>query len=198
MFVNRAILWPAPGNAPALRDILTSAAPPSGERRVVAQRLWGDAPAFTVNTVFDSLADLEAWRRSWRPNPDVAQHFDRPPTVAFWEAPQGVRANPAARFTVRFTYNPAIGKGRELREVVEQRVGDLQAAGQMNNVWVRISGGPLSIALVSAHESLASIEKVRAANLADPATQSFAQRLTPLLAAPLESPEVFELLTTPA
>jgi hypothetical protein len=197
MFVSRALLWAAPGKAPALRDALLKATP-SGDQVIIAQRLWGDAPMFSVNRAFDSLAALEEWRRSWQPDPAVAQHFGRAPASELWEVPQALGTAPTPRFTVRWTYDPGAGKATELRKVVEQRDAEMTAAGRTVSVWTRVSGGPLSIAVVSSHDSLSSIEKIRAAALSDPAGQTYQQRLAPLLAAPAHAPDWFEILRTPA
>ena len=196
MFVSRALLWAAPGKAPALRDALISATR-SGDQADIAQRLWGDAAMFSVNRAFDSLAALEEWRRSWQPDPAVAQHFGRAPASELWEVPQALGTAPAPRYAVRWTYDPATGNGTELRKVVEQRVAEMTAVGRTVRAWMRVSGGPLSIAVVSSHVSLSSIEKIHAAALSDPANQTYQQRLAPLLAAPLHAPDWFEILTTP-
>lgn len=197
MFVMRALLWPAPGKAPALRDALLSTAK-ADPQSIIAQRLWGEAPMFSVNRAFPDLAALDTWRRSWRPSPTVAEHFGRPPSSALWEVPQAPTGAPAATFTVRFTFEAAAGKGRELRELLEQRRTELASSGRNSSLWVRVSGGPLSLAMVAGHDSLAAIEQVRAAALADPATQTYQQRLTPLLATSVEAPDWFEILSSPA
>jgi len=198
MFISRALLWPAAAKAFALRDALLTVTN-AGNQPIIAQRLWGESPVFAVLWAFPTLAEFDEWRRSWKPDPSVAEHFGRPPSTALWEIPQATTGGlrPAGKFTTRWTYDPAPGKGRELRELLEQRTKEVAAAGRTASIWVRVSGGPLSLAMVAELDSLAALEQLRAARLADPATQTFMQRLTPLLAAPPETPDIFEILSSP-
>ena len=194
MFVHRAVLRPAIGRAVALRDRLVTAA--RSDQAVVAQRIWGE-PLFTVLRPFETLAALQTWRDGWQPDPAVAKELGHVPVTELWEVPP-LAGGQVAKYSIRFTYHPSHGKIRELRDLLEQQAKEANAGGGRNSVWIRVSGGPQSLAFIGAHESLGAFEKVRATALAAPASQQFSERVAALVAKPVESPDVFEILTAPS
>jgi len=196
VFIHRALLRPAIGRTTALRDLLEAAA--RLDQSIVSQRVWGE-PLFVVLRTFTSLAALQTWRDGWQPDPAVAKEFGHVAVTELWEweVPQ-LAAGPVSKYSTRVAYHPAGGKNRELRDLLEQRAKELMDAGGGHvTVWSRVSGGPQSFVLYGFHESLDAWEQVRAARLADPATQQFNVRVAALVAKPVESADVFEFLARP-
>lgn len=194
MFVHRAVLRPAIGRGVALRDRLVTAA--KSDQAGVAQRIWGE-PLFVVLRRFETLAALQTWRDGWQPDPAVAKELGHVPVTELWEVPP-LAGGQVAKYSIRFTYHPSHGKIRELRDLLEQQAKEANAGGGRNSVWIRVSGGPQSLARIGAHESLGAFEKARATALAAPASQQFQERVAALVAKPVESPDVFEILTAPS
>jgi hypothetical protein len=190
VFIQRAVLRPAIGRTAALRDLLVTAV--RSDQTAVAQRIWGE-PLFTVLRPFETLAALQTWRDGWQPNPAVAKELGHVPVAELWEVPP-LPVGQVVKYTSRFTYHPSGGKARELRDLLEQRAKDANAGGGRNTVWLGVSGGAQSLAIIGSHDSLGALEKVRATVLADPATQKFSERVAALVAKPVESPDVFEIL----
>ncbi|MGI8551562.1 MAG: hypothetical protein ACR2PL_12385, partial [Dehalococcoidia bacterium] len=156
-------------------------------------------PLFVALRAFDSLDAYQQFRGSFQPNPQLGQKLptllSAAPSSEMWEIPGAGLSGPVARFTVRFTYYPAQGKLAELQQAIQGRVNAVVAAGSRTSLWLLVSGGPNAIASVTGFDRLADIEQVRARNLADPAARAYSQSLNALLAAPVESPDTFEILT---
>lgn len=198
MFFTRTLFHAAPGQAPAIRDLMLTTVR-AGDGVIVAQRLFGAVPQLVLLRVFDTLDAYESWRQSWQPDPAVARQFPTllraAPSSELWEVPGGPGGGTPARYTVRFTYYPAAGAYPQLRDAIQARVTALQAAGRRSSLWLQVTGGPFAVSTVTGFDRLSEIEQARAANLADPAFQEAARAMAPLLAAPVETPDMFEILT---
>jgi hypothetical protein len=201
MFVSRAPFHAAPGQAPALRDLLLGTVAPDNPV-VVAQRLFGEVPRLVVPRAFESLDAYSSWRDTWRPNPAVGGQFPTLPRAApsseLWEVPGLAGGGPISRFSSRITYTPAAGKNFELREVIQAWVDARRAAGRTSSLWLQVTGGPFAISVVTGFDSLGAFEKMRAQNLSDPAVRKLVHDLAPLVAAPVEAPDLFEIIARPA
>jgi len=83
-------------------------------------------------------------------------------------------------------YHPALGKGPELRALLEQRVKTNQSNGQSVALAVQMLGGeegnPYTV--VFRRQDLAALEAFRRSNQADPARQEYQAKLQSLLARP--------------
>jgi hypothetical protein len=199
VFVQRVVFEPKPGKIDALRDILlaasTAAAPVS-----IARRLFGPTQMLVLNRQHADMAAYQKWVESFTPNPAVADACTSIQTE-FWEVttpfPGPVTA---ARFTVRSTWHAANGPALvQLLKEVTQQTERLNATGGCACLQHAVYGETLAIARVSLFPSLAEVEKDRASRVITRSdeTQAFAERIKPLMAAPLHS-DLYQLLNAPA
>ncbi len=203
MFINRVVFKGAPGQLGPLGDALRRLIQP-GDGSVLAMRLWGDGPYFALLRAYETLDAVQKAREAFTPDPAFAARLPTlltvPPISELWELPDVSTANPPAgvgRFTTRFSFAPAPGNGADVLAAVRETAQRLTAAGNPHSLWLRVSGGPATVGMVGSFENLAALEKARAAALADPALRERTLKLIPLLAAPVETPDVFELLVRP-
>ena len=205
MFFNRMLFKGAPGQLPALRQAMRGVIQP-GSPLVLAERLWGDGPCFALLRAFETLDELEKARDAAFAGPPpfsvVAPLLREPPANELWELPDISLANPPAagagtgRFTVRWRFDPVIGKGGELIQAVRGMAADI-GGDRPSSFWLRVAGGPFSVGLVYAYESLAAIEQARAAAMANPRIIEHRQKLACLVTPPNDTPEIFEILVRP-
>ena len=83
----------------------------------------------------------------------------------------------------RFTYSPAMGKGRELRALVQERMNKAQAQGRDVSVSIPVFGDDVgSVVVTLRFNDLVEFEKRRAENRADKDVQEFVGKVTSLSA----------------
>jgi len=197
-FLHRVIYHPAPGQGPALRELLLSQH--WAGRWSLSTRLWGQGGQFRVNHFAGSLAELEAGG-ALRPNPAIASPLQTLlATTPRFELEEALTPTPQADFTyvVRFAYEPAQGKVMELRRQVEAYVAERRTAGANLSCGRNVSSGLQAVFVQAFFADLAALQAARARTLADPATQAYGELLAGLLARPADAPEVYQVLARSA
>jgi hypothetical protein len=184
---------PALGKGPALRAALeahTKASSAAGGRYGLQQRLYASEAAFINLIQFDGLAALDADRAA-SPTDSARQariakineNLGRPQSTALFETLVPVNAATPPAYTMRVNFTPALGKGPELRKVLEERVrAGTQKGSLATGLGTQVApedGASFSINVLFAN--LATYEEFRAANQSDPSFQAFQTRLAGLL-----------------
>ena len=80
-------------------------------------------------------------------------------------------------FISRFTYTPAMGKARDLRTLVEERIKKAQAAGRDISMSTPLFGDVPALVVTTRYNDLAAFEKGRVQNLADKDLQEYLDKL---------------------
>jgi len=197
MFYYRRRYQPAPGRGPELRALLVSR--PWLGQGAVSVRLAGPALEGRVITFHDSLAALEQHLEGARASvPEGPLPFGpllaSSPSIEQVERLQTAPAGPPPGVVVESVFEFAPGKGRELRSLLEELAARRNAQGGRMGIGTRVSGGAPAHLITSFHPDLASVEKARATQLADPEAPARAQRLAALLARPADLPEIFKIV----
>lgn len=91
-------------------------------------------------------------------------------------------------YTQRVTYYPAVGKGPELRALLEERVKHVQSAGAEVALGVRMFGGPAGNPYIVnlRFQDLAAVEAYRRRNQADPAFAAYNAKVATTLSCAAE------------
>jgi hypothetical protein len=186
---------PALGKGPALRAALeahTKASNAAGGGYGLQQRLYASESAFVNLIQFDGLAALDADRAASPNDParqariaKINECLGRPQSTALFEGlvPNAATTPPA--YVMRVNFTPALGKGPELRKVLEERVrAGTQKGSLATGLGTQVApedGVSFWINILFAN--LAGLEEFRAANQSDPSFQAFQTRLAGLIAA---------------
>lgn len=197
MYIHRESSYPAQGKGRELRALL--------EERVKAQQASGQAVSLGVqlfagpegmsyirNARHEDLAAYEAARRRNQSDPafpayqaKVATLISRPNSSQLFEV---LIPNPAGNplrapyFTQRALGYPAVGKGPELRAIMEERVKGLQSSGQRATLGVSVYGTDgQEFTTTLAFQDLAALESYRRRNQSDPAFQAYVAKVNPLI-----------------
>jgi NIPSNAP len=93
-------------------------------------------------------------------------------------------------FIQRFTLTPALGKGRELRVLVEEYAKKRQGQGLANSLATSVFGDVPSLVVTTRFNDLAEFEKLRAKNIADKDWQEYVGKLNSMATVKAELLEV--------
>jgi len=101
-------------------------------------------------------------------------------------------------FIQRITLSPAVGKGRELRTLTEDRVKKGQAQGQPISLATPVFGDDMgSLVVTVRYDDLAELEKVRARNAADKDFQDYVGKVSSMATSRFELLEVLVPFQSP-
>ena len=94
-------------------------------------------------------------------------------------------------FIQRITISPALGKGRELRVLVEENIKQGQAQGRQASLTTPAFGDDMgSVVITVRFNDLAELEKTRAHNATDKAWQEYVGKVSAIATAKFELFEV--------
>lgn len=195
MYTVLIVHTPAPGKGPELRAALeehSKVSNAAGGKYALFQSMYTREPAFVNAKRYDSLAALEAYQASMANDAarmarltKVSACLARPQTSTLWENLTAAQVSAPPNYRLIVTFYPAVGKGGELRKVLEERA----RAGGKGLVGAALStqvappdGANYRATLLFAN--LAGLEEWRHANQADPAFAAFQSRLVGLLDRP--------------
>ncbi|HET6319320.1 MAG TPA: hypothetical protein VFG86_22925 [Chloroflexota bacterium] len=114
------------------------------------------------------------------------------------KSPARFQRQGASMFIQRITLSPAMGKGRELRALVEDRVKKGQAQGQRISLASPVFGDDMgSLVLTIRFNDMAELEKSRARNAADKDFQEYVGKVSSMAASRFELLEVLVPFQSP-
>jgi hypothetical protein len=188
VFIQRVSFFALPGKATEIRAILeerTRERQAKGVRTSLSVTAFGPEPHTNLAFAFDDLGALEEYRASelGQADPRVGPLIRANRSELLEMLLQGPPASTPARFSQRVTLMPALGKGRDVQQLVLDMAKTRHAEGVRQSVTLQVAGAAAgSVGVTIAFGSALEFEKVRARNQADSAFQAFVQRLAPCLA----------------
>jgi hypothetical protein len=97
-------------------------------------------------------------------------------------------------YVTTWSYQPLVGRGWDLLDALRARVKEQQSKGGKTALQVKVvTGNGQVYQVVRLSDSLDEWQEQRRANLADPATKAFVQKIAPMVTGPA-SQDVFEVL----
>ena len=179
MFTVRIAHYPAPGKATEMRAALeehSKAMNAAGSPHNLTQLLYASEPTFVNSIRHESLAALEAYGPAhanddaYRARTAKFLALDVRPTNS--ELYENLVATPVTgeiNYTLRSTYEPALGKVAELRQALEKIVNTPTAGAVMKSLSAQVAppdGVNFTVSVL--FSSLAGLEEYRNAARTDP------------------------------
>ncbi|MSQ14422.1 MAG: hypothetical protein EXR50_00960 [Dehalococcoidia bacterium] len=204
-FVQRTTWIPALGKGPELRALLEERVKlrnAQGGRSGVSAQLFGpEGPAFVFSTVFPDLASREQLFQRQNSDPAYQASLAKSVMVASKAAvielfetlvPNAPRIE--AKVTQRITLYPAIGKGPELRAMLEEEVKARQARGITSGLQAQLFGidGP-AFTIGTQFPGIAAFEQRRESVPNDPGRQAYLAKVNQAISRPNRQ-QLFEVL----
>lgn len=205
MFTQTARLYPTQGKGPEVRALVTERVKRDNEMgaksSVRVRILSDDGPTLVVASRFESLTELDERRRARAADAGFQAHLaqvvpmlSRPIAITIQERLVAPAAVPGkVGLLSRAFFQPVVGRGPRLRELLEQRVKENHAAGQTGqSLWMSaISATGTSFILNAVYEDMAGFEKGYRDGAA--ARAAFGQKISELIREPVAA-RLFEVL----